>query len=610
LYEVLKKNSDLMIIKYGVFMIFIKKMIVLLLLLVLLCINQKGFAADVTIGFITGNMNYKINKTSEATISLPVKLSNNINKEINVDIEVTGAKSQLEDFGTGKHYIISGGETSVIGYEKTKVTLNFPIGVTSKTAILKFVNNPTIDLDRIIKVSLTNASSGVRISPSDSLTIKLIDDQRLEKIDVKNPGHGLAALKGDGVTNDTDNLQAIFKYIKDNGSSHVVYFPAGTYVVNQLQPTWGLSLVGAAINQTILKKIDALTIGSVTITKADPAVVTLPSGHGLKNGTTVFLTDITAPGGWMDLLLQAYLVRNLSGNTCNLEYTGTLPQSKTLVKTGSFTTNLSAPCTMKLQYADHHTFNSTTYAGSNDSAPLVFRDMTFDGNSVGTGPWKYYEAEHSYSIFTGAKGTGYIKTVVENVHFKDLVAAGIHPYSKSDYNIYKITMNNGNTGGVCAISGTDVKVKAVNIIGSNDRPGEAPEFHSENAFNVNIFVRDLNITGNLLLGTQANSTVDVANTTVGSGLFLYAKDSEQHYENVVSDSLYSSAGGFIQQSHAWADNGSITFDNCDFYANGQGAPAGIVLSAGPQVGFSFNSKATNGTVTFKNSSSSFAPNNG
>lgn len=49
-------------------------------------------------------------------------------------------------------------------------------------------------------------------------------------IDVKNPPLPLIGAKGDGVTNDTDNINAIIQYAKNNGGGKI-YFPSGTYMI-------------------------------------------------------------------------------------------------------------------------------------------------------------------------------------------------------------------------------------------------------------------------------------------------------------------------------------------------------------------------------------------
>lgn len=53
-------------------------------------------------------------------------------------------------------------------------------------------------------------------------------------INVKYPPYNLAGLKGDGVTDDSTNLQAIFDYLEANNISARVYFPCGNYLINSL----------------------------------------------------------------------------------------------------------------------------------------------------------------------------------------------------------------------------------------------------------------------------------------------------------------------------------------------------------------------------------------
>ena len=53
-------------------------------------------------------------------------------------------------------------------------------------------------------------------------------------INVKYPPYNLAGLKGDGVTDDSTNLQAIFDYLETNNINARVYFPCGNYLINSL----------------------------------------------------------------------------------------------------------------------------------------------------------------------------------------------------------------------------------------------------------------------------------------------------------------------------------------------------------------------------------------
>lgn len=70
-------------------------------------------------------------------------------------------------------------------------------------------------------------------------------------INVKNPPTPLTAARGDGVTSDTDALQAMISYVNQNGG--YLFFPAGTYAVSGLTMIENVSLIGLNRYDTIIK---------------------------------------------------------------------------------------------------------------------------------------------------------------------------------------------------------------------------------------------------------------------------------------------------------------------------------------------------------------------
>lgn len=74
-------------------------------------------------------------------------------------------------------------------------------------------------------------------------------------INVKMPFHGLTPAKGDGVTDDTIALQAIFNYATTNKLS--VYFPTGTYIITNtihLSTTMdGITISGDSRNLSVIQ---------------------------------------------------------------------------------------------------------------------------------------------------------------------------------------------------------------------------------------------------------------------------------------------------------------------------------------------------------------------
>ena len=103
-----------------------------------------------------------------------------------------------------------------------------------KTTQIKYIDNTIVKklkkeyeklnkiiLDENIQIKLTNDIETIN---SQLNTIANLS------IDVKNPPLPLIAAKGDGLTNDTNNINAIIQYVKNNGGGKI-YFPSGTYMI-------------------------------------------------------------------------------------------------------------------------------------------------------------------------------------------------------------------------------------------------------------------------------------------------------------------------------------------------------------------------------------------
>ena len=104
-----------------------------------------------------------------------------------VFIDITGGHSQLEDYGVGKHYTVSGADVSNqanLGYNWHRVTLPFAQGDTTKSFTIAVSNNLVIEMDRTLT-----------ISGLGNKTLTIVDDNRNETkgvngvVDVTNQTH-------------------------------------------------------------------------------------------------------------------------------------------------------------------------------------------------------------------------------------------------------------------------------------------------------------------------------------------------------------------------------------------------------------------------------------
>ncbi|EFK95038.1 secreted protein [sediment metagenome] len=171
-----------------------------------------------------------------------------------VRLIIAGGKESSEDFGLGKNFIGSG-IWSNDGYETNSTTVSFAVGELKKDITITLFNNPTVELNRVMELSLGQPSEGVVSGATKTITI--IDDTLTAGtyIDVSTPGYGLTAMtKG---SDESTKLQAIINYIKANKNScGVIYFPSATYYLRNIKLSQGITFVGQDKNTTILKRPD------------------------------------------------------------------------------------------------------------------------------------------------------------------------------------------------------------------------------------------------------------------------------------------------------------------------------------------------------------------
>lgn len=120
-------------------------------------------------------------------------------------------------------------------------------------------------------------------------TMKSIDDKinshKADFVSVKQFG-----AKGDGVANDTTAIQSAVDYLAANGLN-VLFFPAGVYRVSGIVNNSRIAFIGADIQNTVIKGIDATTpiitynndisfirLENITL---DREVVAISGGHGI-----------------------------------------------------------------------------------------------------------------------------------------------------------------------------------------------------------------------------------------------------------------------------------------------------------------------------------------
>ncbi|MCU7526194.1 MAG: hypothetical protein HF308_17095 [Ignavibacteria bacterium] len=170
-------------------------------------------------------------------------------------------------------------------------------------------------------VGVTQLDPNIVKQPSDTVGIQakfsdLDKYNALNGINVKMPMvDGLTPAKGDGVTDDTNSLQAIINYANLNKLR--VYVPSGTFIHSGLIIPKDTYLYGSGRTKTILKNISAnpnLTLHETNISIRDIGI--------FGNGTVNYGTDATTGEGILIDGTYSTGASYIEINNCDISYNG------------------------------------------------------------------------------------------------------------------------------------------------------------------------------------------------------------------------------------------------------------------------------------------------
>lgn len=261
-----------------------------------------------------------------------------------IRLTFTGGKEAGEDYGLGKNFDGSGTwENSA--YATNYTTIAFALNELSKTVTITVVDNPTLELDRVMTLSLTNPSSGVFDGLTRTITIvdnnipktNYLGTDYLNIIDASNPNKkwgdagvtartGLTALVGDGVTDNNANWQAQLDWLNTNGGGILVLPDDSQYAENAGLTVYpNITICGQDANNrpTVLRKAP-VGVGNFSIANSCGALVT-KVGHGYTTGNFVWFEGISQ-AGWSDFSWRGVSesTRTVGGH----EFVGGLPGFK------------------------------------------------------------------------------------------------------------------------------------------------------------------------------------------------------------------------------------------------------------------------------------------
>lgn len=356
-----------------------------------------------------------------------VVLSGSASNPVEVDVAITGGTAygavgceRLDAptlYGSGRDYTPGAG------------TLIIPVGSTTADFTLDVHDDAVAETDESITIALT-AARGATMGSRRAYVLTLQDNDRAVLIDVVADEHAA----GDGVTDDTEAIQAALNRARDSGAG-VVVFPPRTFLVTQLRTTGGVTLEGY--------------------------------GATLKRPAN-----------------QDKWARLLTGN----------------------------------------------YSGTADSAPLVIKGVTMDGNSANQGAYQNWELEQQHLVFLMAQADspGRLRAFVEDCTFINGVADGISVYTNTDATVWHCQATDVFRGGF-VLTGGNTKAQVCDVTTGKGPRGDDTGIDIEvdgdgyqGSFLVDIRLDHLNLVdGDFDIAVRAGSTVVADRVVAQAPFYLY-----------------------------------------------------------------------------------------
>jgi len=210
---------------------------------------------------------------------------------------------------------------------------------------------------------------------------------------------------------------------------------------------------------------------------------------------------------------------------------------------------------------------TTYYSGATNSAPLIVKGLTFDGNSYNQGKYRNYELEQAHLLFFNANPAlpGRLQAFVEDCTFENAVSDGISVYTNVDVKVYRSEAIDVFRGGFVLTGGnSSAEVDGLTTSGSTSDTGIDIEVDGRgygDRLTVNVELRNLNlVNGDFDIAVSEGSTVTGDNITADAPFYLYNLNSTMQFTN--SSFKVGAADSYINRI---VFPGNLTFENCQFY---------------------------------------------
>ena len=170
------------------------------------------------------------------------------------------------------------------------------------------------------------------------------------------------------------------------------------------------------------------------------------------------------------------------------------------------------------------TFTTQNYlhSAATDSAPLVFRNLRFDGNRANQGTYTGYEKDQMHSIFLmgNSNNTGRLRAIVDGCTFVDGTADGVSVYTNVDFTVSNCFFEDMFRGAV-NVTGGWTKGRIVNCSAVGDTHPSGFDFEIDGAgyggsVTGDFEMSNIEVQGNFDIGIKSGGSFHGSNINVTS----------------------------------------------------------------------------------------------
>lgn len=280
------------------------------------------------------------------------------------------------------------------------------------------------------------------------------------------------------------------------------------------------------------------------------------TGDGTTDDTTASQAAIdymiTQGGGTLIWPTGTYIITSLDVRH-GLEFIG---QANTVIKRPASQPNWTRTFTTQNDLWDD----------DEDSPPLVFRNMIFDGNRVNQGTYTGFELEQAHLLFVMADTIqkGRLRVIIDGCIFKENVADGVSIFKNTDITISNCYFDNLFRGGIVLTGGwTKLRATTCRIGGDVHKSGidiEVDNAGYDSSFSCDVEMGEIDCDGDFDVSLRDSSVFLGTNiNALGEPFVFNGRESKMR----ISNSRFN-AGVLSSVTNRIVRPNDMQFDNCEF----------------------------------------------